>query len=384
MGRRNKGRGSKKKRGGKSKHQSVETKNDVVVPDTTPASVKASAEEQHDELRFNLGDIVYCNFGEDGWKSGTITKRNCTVNNGSGRIYPYGVQLDCNDTLAYVPHDTDGCIRRGPSAAIAASKERPNLRFSVGDRVDCYFEHDWASGTIIMRHCPRLGDTRPVDTRRIYPYGVRLDNGEIIYAPYDADGTIRINEPTNLGAFKTGSRVDCLQNGEWASGTVLKYRPDWIEADPIRGSPYLILFDSSMDRPSSFWGSGNCIRASSEVVTNQIKKLRFNVGDRVECKAAGRGKCSWRPGTVIKLWYKETSFDVNFSAPYQVRLDTGSLIYSNFDEDASIRKYDYPAPSCWICFEDEQTEENPIVRECPLREWICAYWLSEKVGNFKG
>ena len=74
--------------------------------------------------------------------------------------------------------------------------------------------------------------------------------------------------------------------------------------------------------------------------------LPFDVGTRVECRYAesdsdvsigdlfdssesgsddddGR----WAPGVVIAHHYREASFDVEYYAPYQVRLDSGNLIY---------------------------------------------------------
>ena len=35
----------------------------------------------------------------------------------------------------------------------------------------------------------------------------------------------------------------------------------------------------------------------------------------------------WAPGTVIAHHYREASMDVGYYAPYQVRLDSGNLIY---------------------------------------------------------
>ena len=35
----------------------------------------------------------------------------------------------------------------------------------------------------------------------------------------------------------------------------------------------------------------------------------------------------WAPGTIVAHHYREASFDVGYYAPYQVRLDSGGLIY---------------------------------------------------------
>ena len=55
--------------------------------------------------------------------------------------------------------------------------------------------------------------------------------------------------------------------------------------------------------------------------------LRFDVGDRVECNC-GR----WTAGTVVKLFYTQSTFPANQCAPYQIRLDDGRLIFAPADE----------------------------------------------------
>ena len=62
--------------------------------------------------------------------------------------------------------------------------------------------------------------------------------------------------------------------------------------------------------------------------------LRFAVGARVECARGG----TWAPGRVIKLHYHEESFEPGFFAPYQIRLDNGTLIYAPDDDDNWIRE----------------------------------------------
>lgn len=72
--------------------------------------------------------------------------------------------------------------------------------------------------------------------------------------------------------------------------------------------------------------------------------LRFEVGDRVECKT----NLGWRDGRIIKLHYQEERFDPNFIAPYQVILVDkctclgicsceDRFIYAPADKDYCIR-----------------------------------------------
>ena len=248
-------------------------------------------------------------------------------------------------------------------------KERPNIRFNVGDRVDCLIEVDtWQSGTIIKRH------TMGWDGKIYHPYGIRLDNGEVVYAPVDEDTTIKKSlDARKFYDFKIGTRVEYLRNGNWTSGTILRCDLDWVNVDPLEGSPYSIRFDGE-DNTLYLWGARdffreiqsdtNCVNSELFTLSNELKTLRFNVGQRVECCI---GDDRWLPGTIIKTHYKEPSFEAGFTAPYQIQLDVGNRIYAPLDEDNYIMKIDSAKPTCWICFDDEQSEKNPIVRECACR-----------------
>jgi len=63
--------------------------------------------------------------------------------------------------------------------------------------------------------------------------------------------------------------------------------------------------------------------------------LRFKVGSRVKCNL---GEGNWAPGTVIKLWYRESDWKPEQpTAPYQIRLDNGMLIWSPMDSNKFIQ-----------------------------------------------
>ena len=70
------------------------------------------------------------------------------------------------------------------------STPAPNLselRFIVGDRVDCHLGDDiWASGTVIMRNWEIMEEDGDGELK-IVPYRIRLDDGNSIYAPVDTD-----------------------------------------------------------------------------------------------------------------------------------------------------------------------------------------------------
>ena len=115
------------------------------------------------------------------------------------------------------------------------------------------------------------------------------------------------------------------------------------------------------------------------------KKLRFAIGDRVECyvqsdkdmmenmdldlsltellrqMAMGEGafEMKYKPGTVVQMWYPRNKGEVY---PYQVRLDEGNaLIYAREDEDNCIRKSsNAPLPVSNLFKQPPAREDCPI------------------------
>ena len=81
--------------------------------------------------------------------------------------------------------------------------------------------------------------------------------------------------------------------------------------------------------------------------TYDPERLRFRVGDKVECMI---GPDKWGTGRIVKLLYREPNWPSSkLSAPYQVKLDRKTadregmppkfaLIYSDWDDDLKIRK----------------------------------------------
>ncbi|KAK3272665.1 hypothetical protein CYMTET_19051 [Cymbomonas tetramitiformis] len=63
-------------------------------------------------------------------------------------------------------------------------------------------------------------------------------------------------------------------------------------------------------------------------------KYRFQVGARVKCKISRE---EWVSGTVVLLDYREPSWPVDKTVPYQVQLDTGSFIFAPGDSDDIVK-----------------------------------------------
>lgn len=57
------------------------------------------------------------------------------------------------------------------------------------------------------------------------------------------------------------------------------------------------------------------------------------VGDQVSAKTTE----GWRPGTVVQVYYREPNWPPGKVAPYQIKLDSGGLIYAHVDTDELVR-----------------------------------------------
>eukprot|EP00636_Phaeomonas_parva_P008857 CAMPEP_0118868464 /NCGR_PEP_ID=MMETSP1163-20130328/11942_1 /TAXON_ID=124430 /ORGANISM="Phaeomonas parva, Strain CCMP2877" /LENGTH=414 /DNA_ID=CAMNT_0006803145 /DNA_START=64 /DNA_END=1308 /DNA_ORIENTATION=- len=114
-----------------------------------------------------------------------------------------------------------------------------------------------------------------------------------------------------------------------------------------------MLFDGNFDNP---WGPGetresklvfigrnldheelrNFFEACVSTPALQQKKvdaLRFKIGDRVQCNTSN----GWVPGVVKKLMYREANMPPGMCVPYQVRLDSGAMVFAPEDADMCIR-----------------------------------------------
>jgi len=72
-----------------------------------------------------------------------------------------------------------------------------------------------------------------------------------------------------------------------------------------------------------------------EADESHLENLRFKVGDRVECCV---GTNEWAIGKIVKLKYRGPGWPKGRpSAPYQIKLDSGALIFAPFDDDRVVR-----------------------------------------------
>jgi len=72
---------------------------------------------------------------------------------------------------------------------------------------------------------------------------------------------------------------------------------------------------------------------SIKITDKETTQLRFAIGARVECNCG-----QWKPGTIVKHFYVQSSFPEGMCVPYQVRLDDGKLIFAPADADRVVRQ----------------------------------------------
>lgn len=68
--------------------------------------------------------------------------------------------------------------------------------------------------------------------------------------------------------------------------------------------------------------------------SSELVAPRFAVGTPIEAKT---GPDSWVKGTVVDIHYREPTWPIYKTAPYQIELADGQLIYAPADIDDVVR-----------------------------------------------
>ena len=131
------------------------------------------------KLRFGLGARVECAMGF-GWLPGQVVALWYHEEEmPAGFISPYQVELD-NGNVIYTPGDEDTSIRA-------------QLRFAIGERVECCLQETWHPGRVVAHRALRHLSGYPI--MKEMAYEVLRDDGEVCFAPEDDDQYIRVAAP---------------------------------------------------------------------------------------------------------------------------------------------------------------------------------------------
>lgn len=101
-------------------------------------------------------------------------------------------------------------------------KSKIELRFNVGEWVECNMREGWESGVVMKQWTGG------------FTYVVVLANGTIASSPFDTDEYIRRPKLR----FSVGERVECCMDEGWMPGTVMRHWSD------LNGFPYEVVLDN--------------------------------------------------------------------------------------------------------------------------------------------
>jgi len=119
--------------------------------------------------------------------------------------------------------------------------------------------------------------------------------------------------------------VHMIFNGNFEDGEV------WGPGDERESK--LVFIGKNLDKEALKAGFEKCAW-TPDMQEERKKKLRFKVGESVECRT-GEG---WMKGKVVAQMYRDEYMPEGVVAPYQVQLDKGDLIYAPADDNQLIRK----------------------------------------------
>ena len=105
----------------------------------------------------------------------------------------------------------------------------------------------------------------------------------------------------------------------------------WTEGETRQSK--LVFIGKNLDHAELKAAFAACA-VTEDTKTKKLKNLRFGVGDSVACNTGG----SFQKGTVISQMYREEGMPPGMVAPYQVKLDNGSLIYVPEDTEGFVKK----------------------------------------------
>jgi len=223
---------------------------------------------------------------------------------------------------------------------------KQELRFAVGERVECKMNTGKFVSGKIVQHWWRAPNW---PKQQVAPYQVRLDNGQLIFVPFDDANIIRKNgDPPTTLRYQIGTRVLCkiaVQPTEtWEPGVVIA--TDFpLPTNANLTMPYQIKLDQGrvifapVDQDTYIkLDPDRQGEEITEAALNMIQgKLRFEIGDEVECKIRPAPE-TWARGTITNTKIPHPQ-NPNIKVPYEILLhQNNQKIFAPADSDDVIRK----------------------------------------------
>jgi hypothetical protein len=130
--------------------------------------------------------------------------------------------------------------------------------------------------------------------------------------------------------FPLGAKVECrLGEDKWAVGVVIGHNYREKSWPSNRRAPYQVQIE----------GGGPTIYTPADVDACIRTTLRFGLESVVECYLGE--KPGWLVGVVVKHYHREASWEAGKWAPYQIKVQDGSvdgtLVFAPVDSDECVR-----------------------------------------------
>ena len=141
------------------------------------------------------------------------------------------------------------------------------------------------------------------------------------------------------GVNSAGSHEDGDSNQNEVAYTVIRLRWDSTGGKGEFSIPFPLKDITDETITKSFPNSETLTMWCAGLESNWPPKtpVRFNIGDRVLCRIGPDPVSGWSKGRIIALHYREPSFPPGVTAPYQIWLHDGRLIYAPQDIDELIK-----------------------------------------------
>lgn len=95
----------------------------------------------------------------------------------------------------------------------------------------------------------------------------------------------------------------------------------------------LVFIGKNLDAAQLRADFANCL-ATPENLQKKLERLRYKVGDRVECNMGGG---EWKAGTIMQLMWRDDDMDQGQVCPYKIALEGGGITWAPADEPDIIR-----------------------------------------------
>ncbi|KAJ1447300.1 CobW/HypB/UreG, nucleotide-binding domain-containing protein [Pelagophyceae sp. CCMP2097] len=193
------------------------------------------------------------------------------------------------------------------------------------------FDYDRLLGLVQRWPIPRK---EGLDLRDLKPGGAGIPG---VISPWEAvlrsKGFVWLNSyPANAIAWTFAGRHFAIDDaGPWFAV---------LDGPDERPKTEMVIIGMDLDREALIEDLDSCLVDDEEFqayleYAAESAKPRFDIGALVECNLGGDPQ--WMPGVVVAHNYREESWDVQQTAPYQVQLDDGDIIFAPFDDDLVIR-----------------------------------------------